>query len=259
MQNMIGNMARKQTGAMPSNGGGDFNPGTEYKFNNDTPWANPTFAGTLYNPMGREYHVGDEAYGTNSNGYQVQGRYMNGPNGVGIYRYDTPEVQARAAQQYLAKKFRADMPNMGNQLGHDLAAATQGQMDREMQALHQSNSHRGMLYGGVNAGQEGSLRAGAASSVAQGRSDINSGLMSQADQLDQQAIKTGLDIQKQQQSMQNAIYQQALSKMMAQQQMYSGIGQALGAAGGAYLGMGMGPAGAMVGAQAGAQAGKAVV
>lgn len=153
---------------------------------------------------------------------------------------------AKIHQQQLsnASNFRANTGNMENQMYSQLQQQGQGQLNQNLSGIRSMNSRRGLLYGGVNAGQEQGARGQMAQSLAAGRSNINAGVQGAADTLDQQAVQTGLGIQKNTQAIQNDIYAQALGSMQTQNAMFSGAMGLLG--GGAAKGMMGSGAGAMM-------------
>lgn len=132
----------------------------------------------------------------------------------------------QTAQKDYANNFRAGMPNMATQMHTQLEADTGRQLNNDVRDLHASNSSRGLLYGGINAGGEGKLRASASANVASGKMNINKGLIDQASQFDQDAISTGLSIQQSQQQIQNSIYQNAMARQMGQDQIAGSAVQA---------------------------------
>lgn len=140
----------------------------------------------------------------------------------------------QSAQLANAANFRQNLPGLENQMGHQLADQSNQQMSQNIQGARQNNSARGLLYGGINAGQEGAIRANAAHGLAAGRSDINQGLLNNANTLDAQAIHTGLGIQQTQQSIQNSIYGQALADMQARGAAIGGLMGGVGKIGGMF-------------------------
>jgi hypothetical protein len=231
--------------------------------NKDQPWNNMVYdevasnkasAGGVYaQGSANGVKAGDRGQ---DNGNDIW--YDNGANGAGFYRQQDATQQAQSGQQYGAQQFRQNIPQTENTLFNQMSSGVNQSMNQGIKNVQQHNSNRGMLYGGVNAGQEGAVRAGAAGSLAQGRSGINSGVENAANSMDQSAIDTGVAIQQQQQQMQNAIYADAMAKMNNQN---GAIGGLLGAAGtgvGMYLGAGT-QAGAIGGGLLGGQAGKTLV
>lgn len=224
----------------------------------DQPWNTMVFdagATNKQNTMGGG--ANDIQPGQNNSGSGLDAWYANGANGAGYYRQQNAQEQAQNGQQYAAQQFRANIPQTENTLYNQMASQQNQNMNAGIKQTQQNNSSRGLLYGGVNAGQEQGVRASAANALATGRSNINSGVETAANSMDQGAIDTGIAIQQQQQQMQDAIYSNAMAQMNAQN---GAIGGLLGAAGmgvGMYLGAGT-AAGVAGGGLLGAQAGKAV-
>lgn len=104
-------------------------------------------------------------------------------------------------------------------MGHQLAGDVNQEVTGQVGQVRGMNSHRGLLYGGINAGQEQGVRAAGAVQAAQGRSKINQGLMTAADTMDKNAIKTGFDTQKMQQSIADSVYRQSLADMNSDSEM----------------------------------------
>jgi len=182
--------------------------------------------------------------------------YDNGAQGAGYYRPQNSQELAQSAQQYFANQFRQNIPQTENTLYNQMASGVNQSMNQGIKNVQQNNSRRGLLYGGVNAGQEGAVRAGAASQLAEGRSNINSSVENAANNMDQTAIDTGIAIQQQQQQMQNAIYADAMAKMNMNNGLLGGVASAAGMGIGMYLGAGT-PGGAAAGGLLGAQIGRA--
>jgi hypothetical protein len=225
--------------------------------NADQPWnnmvydANATAQGNLSNssPTAVKLKGGDQAYGATW--------YDDGANGAGFYRAQNAQEQAQSGQQYGAQQFRKNIGQTENNMYGQLSSGVNNQMNSQIKGVQQHNSSRGLLYGGVNAGQEGAIRAGAASSLASGKSAINSGVENAANSMDQGAIDTGIAIQQQQQQMQNAIYSNAMAQMNASNSAIGGLMGAVGTGVGMYLGAGT-PTGAAAGGLLGNQIGKTV-
>lgn len=183
--------------------------------------------------------------------------YDNGSGGAGVYRQQDATSQAHNAQTYYANQFRQNIPQTENTLYNQVGSTVNRNMNQGIKNTQQSNSNRGLLYGGINAGGEAGVRANASSNLASARSSINSGVENAANQMDQGAIDTGIAIQQQQQQMQNAIYSDAMAKMNNSN---AGVGGLLGAVGmgvGMYMGAGT-KTGAVAGGLLGSQAGKAL-
>lgn len=194
-------------------------------------------------------------YASNYRGGFGGANVYDGPQGHGIYSFNSPEQNALLAKQHYAKEFRKNLPGMENQMGHGLADAANTQMVSSIGQAKQSNSNRGLLYGGINQGQEQGIRANSANAVAQGQSDINSGLESAANDMDSSAIKQGFNYQAQQQAIQNQIYKQAMASMASSG---AALGSVLGAAGAVGGAMVSGGTAAGAGYAAGNAAGRAL-
>ncbi len=217
------------------------------------PWDKLNFAGTVKPELfGRGNRKGPLKEGDGATAQDGHfGTYMNGDHGMGVYvGYSPAQQQAMAAHE-----FRENIPGLSNQMGNQLAGQVGGQVDQGIKQTQQADSRRGLLYGGMHAGNEQKVRGAGAAQVAQGRSDINKGLLEQADKIDSSAINTGLQIQQQQQAMQDAIYAQAMKSSSNTSAM---AGQVVGTVAGIVAGAYSGGAGAYAGYQAGNQVGKSL-
>lgn len=140
-----------------------------------------------------------------------------------------PGVQAALQQQQQqAQQFSQNLPNMQNQAGQQLAQATNQQMGQNLNNVNQFNSARGLAFGGINQGAQQGQRANAATSLAQGREQINDQFQQASNQMNAAAIGSGVAVQQSQQAIQDQIYNQALTNMMNQNQAF---GSLLGAGG----------------------------
>lgn len=132
-----------------------------------------------------------------------------------------PDVSAlQQAQLQNAQQFRQGLPGLERDMDTQLKGGITNQLRQGLQATRANNSARGLAYGGVNQGQEQQLRASAQNRAAQGFSQIHSGLLNEANLMDQGAIANGVAIQQQQQQIQNTIYQNAMASMNAQNQIF---------------------------------------
>lgn len=136
-------------------------------------------------------------------------------------------------QQQQAQQFRANLPQNENTAYSDLAQASGANTNQAVRQAGSSNSARGLLYGGVNQGQQQGIRANNQVNLAKGKSDINNQYETEANKMDAAAVGTGVAIQQTQQSVQDQIYKQALLNMNNQN---NAFGSLLGA-GGAGLGL----------------------
>lgn len=203
-----------------------------------TPYATQQFTASNYDDSAMDpTHVN----GTfNANGAQGSGYYNDLSNAqIGLNQ-----------QQYYANQFRNNIPSLENTMGNQMANTVGGQMDQGIKQTQQTDSSRGLLYGGIHAGDEQQVRNAASGQLAQGRSNINAGINQAANTMDNQAVQTGVQIQQQQQQMQDQIYANAMASMAGKQAGVSGLFQAGGMAAGMAL-AGNPVAGGLIGQQAG--------
>lgn len=137
----------------------------------------------------------------------------------------------RAKQMEQAKQFREGLPGMKNKMASDLRVEGNQAMSAQSKNINESNSRRGLLYGGINAGQQGAARGAAQGRLAKAISANNVNLESAADTMDAQAIDTGVGIQQSQQAIQNQLYSQAQARLNGENQITGSIlGAGLGMA-----------------------------
>lgn len=129
-------------------------------------------------------------------------------------------------QAQYAKDFRGALPQIQTQMQGQLQSDTAKGLRQNVGAIRSSNSSRGLLYGGVEQGQEAGARASSQRGLISGMSSINTGLQGAADQMDKAALQTGIGIQQQQQSMQNQIYQNAMAAQAGQNQIFGSLASA---------------------------------
>lgn len=159
-----------------------------------------------------------------------------------------PEVDPRfkkiqETQSQIAKDFRSKIPQMGDK-AYGLAERDERKGLASTIADQKVDfNRRGLLYSGTRLGAEANARGNSANKLATKRSEINQGLMGQADALDQQAIDTGFSmagLQSQgaqaQTALDGSVIDLALQKQKQQQDTLAGLGKAAGAAAGGYLG-----------------------
>ena len=127
------------------------------------------------------------------------------------------------AQIDQAKNFRANLPEMQQRLAQNLASdqsrSTYGLLNQNKQEM----SRRGLLYGGLNAGREGQIRAQGQANLAASTSQMNQDLYSAADQMDAEALNSAHAIRQNSQQIQDAIYSQAMARMNANNSMIGNI------------------------------------
>lgn len=139
---------------------------------------------------------------------------------------DARDIQA--AQQQYAQDFRAQLPGMKNQMSTQLQSDAQSQLKDDLAAGRSSASSRGLLYGGIQQGNEGKQRQQAQRGLIGGISNMNMGLDDAANQMDSAAAQTGINMQQQQQAMQNTIYQNAMAQMNSQNQIFGSVASSAG-------------------------------
>lgn len=138
-------------------------------------------------------------------------------------------------QQDLAKNFRTNLPNMQSQLNAQMAQKGAQSLKGDLRDIRSADSRRGLLYGGVNAGNEGQARLQNSQAMAQGRSDINAATQQMASGFDQQAVASGLMARQNQADIQDLIYSQAMATMNAEGQTFSGLMSGGGKIGGMMM------------------------
>lgn len=229
--------------ATPTGSGTSLNP--------NTPWA--------YNYVGNGKGSGGGPDPLHTGNTNTLGYYKNngsttdatmgtGAQGYGLYTLNSNASNNLAEQQNNATNYVNNMGSTEENMASNLRSSVGGQMSSNLDNSKSSDSSRGLLYGGIHAGNEGAIRAQASNEMAQGRSNINAGVAAAADQLTNSAIQSGVDIQEQTQTQNNAIYAQALQNMNANNSMFGAVGGAAGTIAGAYLG---GTTGALAGNAAG--------
>lgn len=149
-------------------------------------------------------------------------KFIKGPDKPGDPPPDPNLAKIHQQQLDNARNFRGNLPGMESQMDSQLQRAGQGQLNQNLQGLKSQDSARGLLYGGLHAGREQGARGQMANSLAQGRSNINSAAQDAANTLDQQALQSGINIQKNSQAIQDDIYAQALGAMQTQNATFSG-------------------------------------
>lgn len=142
------------------------------------------------------------------------------PNSPGI-NSNLQNVQAQQLQN--AQSFRANMPSMNAQLTNQMNVQGGNALGQNLQNINSGNSARGLMYGGINAGQQQGARAQMATGLAQGKSEINSNLANAANTLDAQAVQTGMGVQASQNQIENQVYSQAMSMMNLNNSYFGGL------------------------------------
>lgn len=169
-------------------------------------------------------------------GYGAVDAMLNRPDAPDAPKIDPTLGNMRKAQANQAKDFRAGMPGYQQQLSSNLRQQGSYDLDQGLHDTRQANSSRGLLYGGKNLGDEQSVRGQIGNRMAQGTGQINTGLQSAANQLDANAVQSGLAIQQSSQQIQDQIYGQALARMNGNNAAFSGLMSAGGQIAGAAIG-----------------------
>lgn len=127
------------------------------------------------------------------------------------------------AQIDQAKSFRAGIPEMQQRLAQNLAMDQSRNTYGLLNQNKESMSRRGLLYGGLNSGREGQIRAQGQANLAASTSQMNQDIYSMADQLDAEALQSAHAIRQNTQQIQDAIYSQAMARMNANNSMIGNI------------------------------------
>lgn len=134
-----------------------------------------------------------------------------------------PAQVALKDQQTQAQQFRSNIPTMQQNLSQQMAQGVNKQIGMGINNVKANTNSRGLLTSGINQGMQGQVRQAGSNQLAQGRSTINTSLQNEANQMDSSAISSGLAMQNAQQQIQNTIYQQAMTNMMNQNNMYGSL------------------------------------
>lgn len=129
----------------------------------------------------------------------------------------------KAKQMAQAQQFRSNLPSMKNKMASDLRVEGNEAMSAQANNINESNSRRGLLYGGINAGQQAQAKNSAQGRLAKAISANNVNLDNAADTMDAQAVDTGVGIQQSQQAIQNQLYSQAQARMNGDNQITGSI------------------------------------
>jgi hypothetical protein len=146
--------------------------------------------------------------------------YNEAPSAPGV----DPNLQSlKDKQSQNAQQFRQNIPGMEQTMGNQIKKRGQQNLGQNLNYTKSYNSGRGLLYGGINQGQMQGQRAASAQNVASGINTVNTGLENAANQLDAQAIETGVGIQQNQQAIQNQLYSQAMAQQNANNSLVGNI------------------------------------
>lgn len=144
--------------------------------------------------------------------------------------------QYRASQAQTARSFRDEMPSVAQDQENRIKEQSRRQLSADMSGLRGGFSQRGLLYSGLRRAAETGQSAASAAGAAAERANVNQRLTGQADALDQNAISSGLELQKQKQAAADEDYEAQMASYKQRQQALMGMGGALGSLGGMFLG-----------------------
>lgn len=138
-------------------------------------------------------------------------------------------------QKKTASDFRQNIPKYSTTLGNQYEAQARKNLAQSLKNTDRDFNKRGLLYSGMRLGNEAEQQGEAASNVAQGKQQINKGLLDQANQLDAGVLNTAAGIAGQ--GTQQGLYQgqmdiMNLKNQIQQEQMQSqAMGSLLGGIG----------------------------
>lgn len=166
----------------------------------------------------------------------------------GLLRHDSPNnppappgmdpeiLRQQQEQQRQAKEFEKNIPRMGEDIYGQVAKTERKNLAKQMSGVKSDASRRGILYSGIRQGSELEAQASSGSRLATARSGINRDLNNALQEMNDMAMRSGLNIQQQQQGIEDQIMGQALANMQNSLSAGSALGGAVGTIGGAYLG-----------------------
>lgn len=164
-------------------------------------------------------------------------------NESGYRKQETPEERnqrlLKEGNVSFAKEFQAGIPEMERGLVGRLGQQAAGSIYNNQQAIRESASRRGALYGGGRIAQEQAMRNQIGSGLAQAAQGVHSGLIAKSKELNDQAIQSGIDIRNQQQQIYDDAYARAMAEMQASNQAFGQLLQAGGMIAGAYFAPGI--------------------
>lgn len=150
--------------------------------------------------------------------------------------YQNQEKDLNNKQIQQAQDFRANMPQMEQDLGSAYERQARRGLAQNIQGINANASRRGLLYSGLRQGAEAGAQAKAAGDVAQKRYEINQGLEQNAQGLESGSASNIFSSYKN--DIQNAddSYNLALQQMQSRNNLLTGLFGGIGAAAGGYLG-----------------------
>lgn len=140
------------------------------------------------------------------------------------------DLQAQQVQQ--AQDFQNNLGGYQGSLNDQAENTTRNSMAQKMADVRSASNSRGLLYSGLRQGQEAGVGAESASKLANQRAAINERTQNVSNQMNQNAIQSGLQMQQAQQAMADQNYEmankQAEQKQKAAQGLIGGIGKTVG-------------------------------
>ncbi len=147
-----------------------------------------------------------------------------------------PTLAAVKGQQVAdANSFRQNLPNTQQNLYEGAYKSERQNLAKNLQGVRNNANQRGLLYSGIEQGSELGQRNNSAANLEQARTEINNSTNDQANQMDANAVQSGIMQQQSIATIQDQTMSQALANMAARRATYSGIGQGVGAAAGTYM------------------------
>lgn len=136
-------------------------------------------------------------------------------------------TQLQQEENNQATTFRQNLAQTKAQQAGWLTQNANKQLNTSLDQINNYNNSRGLLYGGLNAGQKAAQRSASAQGLANQITQNNEQLDTQANNYDQAALATAAGVQAQQQAIVNTAYQNAVAQQNAQN---SELGSVIGTA-----------------------------
>lgn len=140
------------------------------------------------------------------------------------------DLQAQQVQQ--AQDFQNNLPGYQNELYNQADNSARNSMAQKLADVKSASNSRGLLYSGLKQGQESAVGGQTAADLSNQRAKINEQTQGISNQMNQNAIGSGLAMQRAQQQMADQNYQmasqQAKQKQEAAQGLIGGIGKTIG-------------------------------
>lgn len=106
-----------------------------------------------------------------------------------------PQLKAiQEAQAKNAKDFRTNLPSLQSQGQAQIQNNAGLDLNAKNEAITRASSKRGLLYSGIREGEQSKAGAQSANDVSQKTTDLNTTLNNQANQMDNQALMSGVQM-----------------------------------------------------------------